>query len=364
MGMTEEQYARIYDEYITSGKGEKYFWRERYEHLEPNYNVYHGMMFREGQRRQQQTEVVDIPNPFPVAYFKPLTLDMLDDTERWRYDLAAMMEVKRYVWVMHACDMHKPYTHEGAEEAFYQLVKLVQPDVLVRGSDEDDLPTISVFAERDNDAPDIGDFLDVMQESRHYVTRRIQDAAPGALQVNIEGNHGWMRFKRWMNKSAKQSKTSLTRRYIENIRVNEDVFFIGFKESVLIHPALLVMHGKKYGDYAPKQTLQMRAMGVNIMAGHSHKPGMYTTVQANGKPVACYISGCLCDLNPHYAPEEDDNYSTWQHGTVVSMLDTYTGIVDMKHVTFNHTGNLTWFVWGNRVYQYGNEADKKIQKAS
>ena len=347
----------LLEELERSGLGEKALWRERYSD-KLTYNAYHSRVWNARQKTNTaKTDVIDIKPAPLVVYSRPPSLSDLDDTRRWAADLQALTSSKRYVTVMHACDIHAPYAHKPTMEALFQLTRLVQPDVIVRGSDEDDLPTISVFAERDNDAPDIGDFLDVMQETRHYHTRRFQDAASKALQVNIEGNHGWPRMGKWLNKNAKQGATSLTRRYIENIRAGGDVAFIGFKESVLIHPALLVMHGKKWGDYAPKQTLQLRAMGVNIMAGHSHKPGEFTTVQANGKPVSCVISGCLCNVNPHYAPLDDDQYTTWQNGTAVGFLDTLTGIVNFRNVTFNHADDVTWFVWGGKVYRYSGQPD-------
>lgn len=347
-------YVAVFDELIRSQIGEKYFWKACYEHLEPNYNIFHGMLFRERKRREREIEIVLIPPPMPVSYYRPATLDELNDSDRWTADLQALLHSKRYVWVMHAADLHEPYSDEAAKESLFQLARIIQPDIIIRGSDEEDNPNISVFAERDGDAPDIGDFLDLMQETRHYNTRRFMEVVPNALQVNIEGNHGFPRMKRWINKNANQSRASLTRRYVENIRVQGDVAFIGFKESVKIHPALLVMHGKKWGDYAPKQTLALRAMGINIMAGHSHKPGYFTTVQADGRSVACLISGCLCNLNPHYAPEDDDAYTTWQHSTGVALLDTVTGIVDLQNVIYHHDNKDTWFVWGDKIYRYPN----------
>lgn len=353
-------YPAILDELKASDLGEKYFWRQHYSDIEPNYNAFHGKLYKERKRRERQTEVITINTAPPIPYFPPPRLEDLDDTTRWLSDLNDLTHSKRYLWVMHAADMHEPFSHTGAKECAYMLASLIQPDVIVRGSDEDDNPTISVFAERDGEAPDIGDFLDTMEQTRHYNTRRFQTAAPNALQINIEGNHGYPRFKAWVNKKARESKPSLTRRYVENVRCGGDVFFIGFKESVKIHPALLVMHGRKWGDNAPRQTLQLRQMGVNIMAGHSHKPGMYTTVQANGKPVSALISGCLCDLNPHYAPLEDDEYTTWQHSTGVAFLDTHTGIVDMMNVMFHTDALGTWFTWGGKVYRYHAGGDLHV----
>jgi hypothetical protein len=188
---------------------------------------------------------LDKPNIEPEP--APVSLSDLNDRARWRSALDNLLTSQPIVRVMHLCDLHEPFSDPDVKEAAFALVQLVQPDIIVRGSDEDDNSTISVWAEEGAEEPEIEDFLDTMQMSRSYNTRRLKLVAPRALQVNIEGNHGYPRFIKWVNKKARQSKTTLLRHYIENIRCNGKVFFIGFKQSVRIHDNLLVMHGKKWG---------------------------------------------------------------------------------------------------------------------
>jgi hypothetical protein len=147
----------------------------------------------------------------------------------------------------------------------------------------------------------------------------------------------------------------LLRHYIENIRCNGKVFFIGFKQSVRIHDNLLVMHGKKWGVNAPKQTLEMRSNALCITAGHSHKPGMFSAVGV--REVICYISGCLCLKPAHHNDDEDDEYCNWQHSTVIMTIDVKSGEVDMKDVHFHKNAERVWFEWGGKIFVY------KVQSA-
>ena len=301
--------------------------------------------------------LVDKPADKVVAVIRPQivddepleTLDDLNDTAKWRATIDNMTARKRFVTVIHVSDVHFPYHDETALELMYKLIALVQPDVIVRGSDEDDNPTISHWAIDEGDTvPDIDDFLRVMRVHRKRHSKRLRAAAPHAVQVNIEGNHGYPRFKKWINKRARESAYTLTREYIQNVRCDGDVLFIGFKSSIRIGQ-LVVMHGKKYGTTAAKQTLELRANAVSIIAGHSHKPQSFSTV--GDRPVTCVINGCLCLIPAHYADDEEDNYSNWQHGTAIATVDMKTGIADVKEIRFHKSDNTMWFEWGGRVYE-------------
>lgn len=339
--------AQLYAEWVRSGQREKAFWRAHYADV-LTYGAFHGKLWRAKADREHGAIIyLDKPDIEPEP--PPVSLNDLNDRARWRSALNALLTNKPIVRVMHLCDLHEPFSDPDVKEAALALVQLVQPDIIVRGSDEDDLPTISAWAEDGAEEPDIGDFLDTMQMSRNYNTRRLKTIAPRALQVNIEGNHGYPRFIKWVNKKARQAKDTLLRRYIENVRCNGSVFFIGFKQSVRIHENFVVMHGRKWGNTAAKQTLELRANAVSITAGHSHKPQAYSTV--GKQAVTCYISGCLCQIPAHHNADEDDEYCNWQHSTVVTTLDTETGEVDMKDVRFHKSDSRVWFEWGGVVYR-------------
>jgi hypothetical protein len=342
-----------------SGLNEKAFWREAYSHI-MTYNAYHGLVYRASGAVESKIIQLDVPTIEPEP--PPPTLDSLSDRERWRGTLTELLHSQPTITVMHPCDRHAPYTDPVADEMWYTLASLVRPDIVVRGSDEDDLPTISKFAEEGAEEPEIGDFLDVMYQTRRYHTRRTNLILPSALQVNIEGNHGWARFIKWVNRKAAQSKINLSRQYIQNLRCDGGVFYIGMKSSVRIGKPLLVHHGKKAGTHAAKATLDMRHSSVSIMAGHTHRPDSFSVVSAS--PVTAVISGCLCLIPQNYNDDEDDDYCTWQHGTAVGTIDVQSGIADLKEVRFHRHEKRAWFEFGGKVYAFDVQAIEQKAKAA
>lgn len=280
----------------------------------------------------------------PVSNVTPLAA--LDDTQRWQNALDALALRNRYIAVVHLCDIHFPFHDETVMNADYHLVQLLQPDVIVRGSDEDDNPTISRYIEDGSEEPDIGDFLDVMQSYRQAHTDRLKAVAPGALQVNIEGNHGWPRFEKWINKRAKASKVSLQRRYIENVRCNGDVYWIGPLQSVVIH-GLLVEHGKFYNKHTAQKNMDHRRYRYRgQMSGHTHRPQMVVL----GNNVSA-VSGCRCILPEYYGDDEGDGHTNHAHSATYATIDTVDGSVDIKQVLYHKRDDgSVWFEHGGKVY--------------
>lgn len=298
------------------------------------------------------------------------TLAELNDRERWRSDLRDLLESEPYLIVAKRPDRHNPFGDEDAATAWDVANRILQPHIVIRGDDEDDNPQISFWVRSgQQDAPpmEIDDFLDAMRMQRFEETNRVKSVVPAALQVNLEGNHGWKRFLRWHNEAGRQPvQTSDMRRYIENVRSRNDVYWIGPTESV-VFPGLIAMHGKRWGKNAAEQTLKDRNFAKSIMASHAHKPGTYSTMTPDRAtnepyPVNCVISGCLCDLRPHYRNEEDDDYSPWQHGFSYAVIDTRYAVADLKEIRFNHSANHLWFEMGGQIYTLEKQAADSYKK--
>ena len=93
--------------------------------------------------------------------------------------------------------------------------------------------------------------------------------------------------------------------------------------------SLWVDHGHEWfgsGGVNPARAYRMKA-GDNIMIGHVHR----TTYDNFKRPLdgtlyAGWTVGCLCDLNPHYAPR-----NAWNHGVaVVELFDNGEFMVDNR----------------------------------
>ena len=90
---------------------------------------------------------------------------------------------------------------------------------------------------------------------------------------------------------------------------------------------LSVTHGHKllrgfFSPVNPARGTFLRAKASTII-GHLHKVSTHTETTITGKTIACYSMGCLCELNPRYAPLANN----FTHG--------------FTHVRFEKSGNFT-----------------------
>ena len=74
----------------------------------------------------------------PAALTDIYRIDLETDQGPWLEWLHDAAAGRRFITVMHACDIHFPFEHKPALEVFFQLVQHVQPDLIVVGSE---LPT-------------------------------------------------------------------------------------------------------------------------------------------------------------------------------------------------------------------------------
>ncbi len=85
---------------------------------------------------------------------------------------------------------------------------------------------------------------------------------------------------------------------------------------------LNVVHGHEFGESIfspvnPARGLFLRAK-TSVIAGHNHQTSSHHENNLNGKPTACWSTGCLCDLEPEYRPFA---YTKWNHGASIIEMD-------------------------------------------
>ena len=85
---------------------------------------------------------------------------------------------------------------------------------------------------------------------------------------------------------------------------------------------LSVLHGHEFGDSIfspvnPARGLFLRGKA-SVLAGHNHQTSEHHESDLNSKGVACFSTGCLCDLQPAYRPFA---YTKWNHGAAIVEID-------------------------------------------
>lgn len=250
------------------------------------------------------------------------------DLKRW-HEVLSSLRKKVYVTVNHQCDIHAPYHDPQALALNYQVVRYMQPDVIVVGSDFNDFPTISAYSP-DPDIDD-DDVLDVVRPHWWAHIDALQQCAPNAAFVWISGNHD-DRMWRYIDETAHQIRNTTREAYIDTIRYQGRVLYIGRVSEVDIGP-LTVLHGDNscLGDMAARKLLTYRRFHGFYLFGHNHKPTYYTTVSGCGTATAVG-SGHLSQRIPHY--QKGVKYNHWIQGNAYALVDMKGEHADFENLVF------------------------------
>ena len=114
---------------------------------------------------------------------------------------------------------------------------------------------------------------------------------------------------------------------------------------------LQVEHGNRYNIHAPKSRLEDEGHQMNIAFGHGHKHKYYHKRGADFA-VSAIMSGCLCELMPHYLGRGASSQSgeKWDHGTMVATFDINDRLVQFENQEFTTTQKETFtFFRGERI---------------
>ena len=144
----------------------------------------------------------------------------------------------------------------------------------------------------------------------------------GVRIIYREGNHE-ERFERYMARQAKELNGVYDLAELMGLR-EHGIEWVRGRAKITIGK-LWVDHGHEWfggGGVMPARNFRMKSLD-NIIVGHVHKTSHDLFRRPlGGDFIAGWSVGCLCDLNPHYAPRNN-----WNHG--------------FAHVTLSGDGNFT-----------------------
>jgi predicted phosphodiesterase len=173
-----------------------------------------------------------------------------------------------------------------------------------------------------------GDILDFYQCSRFTKDRRLRDMA-GELQMGRDflkmlkemfncpiyykiGNHE-KRYEDYLMIKAPELLGIDDFKLEQLLRFREFGVTLVKDKQMAMAGKLPILHGHEwYGGFAPPvnpaRGLFMKAKESSLI-GHHHRTSEHTEKTLGGKVVACHSTGCLCGLEPEYAP-----YNNYNHG--------------------------------------------------
>lgn len=101
-----------------------------------------------------------------------------------------------------------------------------------------------------------------------------------------------------------------------------------YKQKVYLGK-LPIIHGHEYGIGLGGSVNTARSLFLktnkSAACGHSHRTSEHTETDIDGKTVACWSIGCLCDLHPEYAI-----LNKWNHGFATCEFDS-AGDFELKN---------------------------------
>jgi predicted phosphodiesterase len=213
------------------------------------------------------------------------------------------------------CDLHIPHHDEKALSIAYREMLDVQPDRIWIGGDLLDFHKISHF----NRDPEEADIADEIEKGKDFIAQLRTDF-PNAEIVLEGGNHDDGRWEAYLSNTNIKGVDGIDIDQILNLDMF-DVKYISAQEEKQLQGVwprrglLYHIHGHEYrigyGAINVAKLMKDRA-GDNTIFGHFHRTQEYYWQTISGDIYGCWSVGCLCDLNPRFAPG-----NRWNHGFAV-----------------------------------------------
>ena len=201
-------------------------------------------------------------------------------------------------------DVHVPSHDKYATEAALRYMKTIGIDTLLINGDFMDFYQIS---DHDKDKTRSITFGDELEEGRLILSQIRAYLGPDVTIVYQEGNHE-ERYKRFLPQAMAGDKVrgSSVREQLDLDRYG--VIWVGDRRGIECGK-LTIYHGHemKAAGVNAARNLVNRLMD-NVLIGHLHRPQSVQRPRLKGDAIGAWVSGCLCDLRPHYFPINE-----WQH---------------------------------------------------
>lgn len=100
-----------------------------------------------------------------------------------------------------------------------------------------------------------------------------------------------------------------------------DIQYVDGRQKAMMGK-LIVVHGHEFGESIfspvnPARGLFLRAKSTTL-AGHNHQTSEHHENNLKNDSMACFSTGCLCQLTPNYRPFA---YTKWNHGFAIVHID-------------------------------------------
>lgn len=209
-------------------------------------------------------------------------------------------------------DLHIPFQDNKAIECALKYGKEQKVNTIFINGDLMDFFMISRFVKLERRV----EIEEELKATRSFVNYLRQEFPTTPIYL-LEGNHE-MRFRTYLATKAPELlgvEEFKLEHLFPRIKILEDTTLVKMGK-------LNVTHGHKLlrGFFTPVNPARgafLRAKSSTLI-GHLHKVSTHAETTITGKAITCYSTGCLCELNPDYAPFANNFSHGFAHVTFAS----------------------------------------------
>lgn len=218
-------------------------------------------------------------------------------------------------------DVHFPYHDALALKAAVKSLKEYEVDTVILNGDIVDFYSVS-FWDRDPSKRNLA-------LERDFVLRafdRLRSALKDVKFIYKAGNHE-ARLGKFLSRKVPEL-WELEELRVDNFLRLKDFGMDYVDEHTRIEAGELdILHGHEYRSFASVNVAitYLRRAFRNVLIGHYHKAQGDTKRDSRGHLHGAWVVGCLCQLNPSYAP-----YNEWTHGFAFVELQN-NGLFSVKN---------------------------------
>lgn len=211
-------------------------------------------------------------------------------------------------------DVHIPYQDDEALASALDCGKREGVDTIILNGDAIDCHSISYFAT----APSERNFKEELEQAKAFLAL-LRRKFPQAKIIYKLGNHEERYESYMLNKAPELLEVPYFA--FENVYELDrlDIDLVDDRRKITIGD-LNLLHGHEVmrGKSTPVNPARMLFLKAKTyaMMGHLHQASYHPGKDLNDRVVACWSTGCLCDLHPRYAP-----YNEWAHGFAIVTAD-------------------------------------------
>lgn len=229
-----------------------------------------------------------------------------------------------------ASDIHFPHHDERMVSLWFKVLKYLKPGAIDLPGDIDDAEETSRWVEGTSKAGFSMQYPGI-QLTRKFLAD-IHDAAPKADKHFHDGNHGWYRHEKWLDKNSPGT-------LVDGVYSPEVLYeytksgFIWHEykdQAVKRYGDIYVHHGDAISMHAGQSVMKdCENWGVSLVRGHSHRQGeWFKTFDLTGRQYRGYEIGHMCDVKQM----EYDRTRNWQAGFAYGIVSGEQVFIDTVEI--------------------------------